>query len=56
MMIGSLVYVLGAKLKKLAENQQQANNLLRQFDYVAANVSSEEMDHVQDKCGFSLRW
>lgn len=47
---GSLIFVLGAKIKKMPNDQQALINLLAQCNLVAISMLPDDMDHVQDKC------
>ncbi|KAI6192310.1 COP9 signalosome complex subunit 3 [Aphelenchoides bicaudatus] len=51
---GPLVFVLGAKLKKPPTDTQTFINLLGQFNVVASNVNSNELDHIHDKFSYVM--
>jgi hypothetical protein len=47
--VGALVFVLGARIKKPTSDHDSGIHLLKQTDYVAREVTSEDLDHIHDK-------
>lgn len=48
--VGSLAFVLVAKMKRNPVDANSVRRCLAQFNFVATNVTSEELDFVHDKC------